>query len=302
MILIVLLYAVLAATFVFAKYAVAYAAPTFLIGFRMIVAGIALLCFCLLKNQGRLGVAKNDWWLFLKTALFHIYLAFTLEFWALQYVGALKTTLIFSATPFIAALLSYFLYNERLNGAKKLGIFVGTVGLFPVLLYAGQGAGAVSSFISVGLPDLALMIAASSAAYAWFLVKELMHRGYSFVLINGLAMLLGGILSLITSLFIDGFTLPISDWGAFLWWVGLLVLSANVIVYNLYGWLLKRYSLTFLSFAGFLCPSFGALYEWGITGQPVSWHYLVSLFFVMLGLYIFYRQELVILNQTQRNS
>ena len=292
MILIVILYAVLASTFVFAKYAVQFATPTFLIGFRMVIAGIMLLGFCLLKGRGRLHINKNDYWLFFKTALFHIYLAFTLEFWALQYVGALKTTMIFSFTPFIAAILAYVLYGERLNMAKKIGIFVGAIGLVPVLLASSESSLGSSAWLSIGLPDVALLGAVISGAYAWFLVKQLMQRGYSFVVINGVAMLVGGFLSLITSLLVSGFTMPVSNWPAFLCWTFMLIISANVIVYNLYGSLLQRYSITFLTFAGFLCPSFGAVYEWVLTSKPVSWHYLVSLALVITGLYIFYRQEL----------
>ncbi len=293
MILIVVLYAILASTFVFAKYAVQFATPTFLIGFRMVVAGIMLLSFCLIKGRGRLHINPDDFWLFFKTALFHIYLAFTLEFWALQYVGALKTTMIFSITPFVAAILAYILYGERLNRAKKLGILVGATGLIPVLLSSGEGAISQSGWLAIGLPDIALLCAVVSGAYAWFLVKQLMEKGYSFVVINGMSMLGGGILSLLSSILVSGFVMPVTNWPAFLWWVSLLIISANIIVYNLYGSLLRRYSITFLTFAGFLCPSFGAMYEWLLTGKAISWHYLVSLVFVMAGLYIFYRQELV---------
>jgi drug/metabolite transporter (DMT)-like permease len=292
MILIVILYAILASTFVFAKYAVAFSTPTFLIGFRMIIAGLMLLGFCLIKGRGRLHINVTDYWLFFKTALFHIYLAFTLEFWALQYVGALKTTMIFAFTPFIAALLAYGLYGERLNRAKKIGILIGATGLVPVLLASGEVSLSQSIWLTIGLPDLALLGAVISGAYAWFLVKQLMQRGYSFVIINGVAMLVGGMLSMITSIMVSGFTMPVSNWPSFLWWTMMLIISANIIVYNLYGALLRRYSITFLTFAGFLCPSFGALYEWGLTGKAVSWHYLVSLVLVIAGLYIFYRQEL----------
>lgn len=294
MILIVVLYAILASTFVFAKYAVQFATPTFLIGFRMVLASVMLLSFCLIKGSGKLGLKPEDYGLFFKTALFHIYVAFTLEFWALQYVGALKTTMIFSITPFVAALLAYLLYNERLNKTKKCGILIGAAGLVPVLLSTGEQLVArAGAWHSISLPDIALLGAVISSAYAWFLVKQLMHKGYSFVLINGIAMLVGGLMSLLTSIVLDGFVMPVSNWPAFLWWVLLLVISANVIVYNLYGSLLRYYSITFLTFAGFLCPSFGAVYEWLLTGKAISWHYMVSLVLVMMGLYIFYRQELI---------
>lgn len=293
MLLIIILYAVLAATFVFAKYAVQCAAPSFLIGFRMVLAGGLLVGYQAFSNRKGLSIKKDDIWLFARTALFHIYLAFTLEFWALQYVSAFKTTMIYATTPFIAAFLSYILYRERLNTRKRVGILIGIAGLIPIFLNAAESSVQVTSLMVFGLPEVALLCSTIFAAYAWFLVKDLMHRGYSLVMINGIAMLGGGILSLITSLVVHGATLPVTDWSMFLLWVGLLIISANIIVYNLYGTLLRQYSITLLTFAGFLCPSFGALYEWLLTGKVISWHYMVSLVLVMTGLYVFYRQELV---------
>jgi drug/metabolite transporter (DMT)-like permease len=292
MFLIITLYAVLAATFVFAKYAVACAAPSFLIGFRMVLAGLCLLGYQAVRNKKALSIKTEDYWLFARTALFHIYLAFTFEFWALQYVGAFKTNMIYATTPFIAASLAYILHKERLNIAKKIGILIGVAGLVPIFLTAQESSLDVASLWVVGLPEVVLFSSACFSAYAWFLVKDLMQRGYALVVINGISMLGGGVLSLITSLIVYGPTIPVTNWHMFLLWVGLLILSANIIVYNLYGTLLRRYSITLLTFAGFLCPSFGALYEWLLTGKCVSWHYFVSLALVMTGLYVFYRQEL----------
>lgn len=310
MILIIVLYAVLALTFIFAKYAVALAKPCFLIGFRMIVAGILLLGYQCFARRKELQIPRADLWLFAQTAIFHIYFAFVLEFWALQYVSALKTTMIYSSTPFISALLSYILLGERLSVLKRVGIAIGLGGLVPVFLVTAaqsvtatvdalnQGTGALAvmpdaSWIgSFMIPEIVLMCAVVSAAYAWFLVKKLMQRGYGLIMINGVAMLLGGVLSMLTAAVMGDLANSVVNWQQFLLWVGLLILSANIIVYNLYGTLLRTYSLTFISFAGFLCPAFGALYEWLFFGGVLSWHYVASFLLVTLGLYVFYRQEL----------
>lgn len=299
MIAVVLLYALLALTFIFAKNAVSFSSPCFLIGFRMIVAGLILLTYqCLILKQG-LSIHKKDLWLFLKTALFHIYFAFILEFWALQYISALKTTLIYSATPFIAALLSYFILNELLSKKQIVGVVIGLFGLAPVIMASAEGMESTMEIAHISLPEIVLFAAVISASYAWFMVKELMNRGYNLGLINGSAMLIGGVLSLVTSALTEGISQPVHDWPNFLLWVGLLIVVANIIVYNLYGWLLRHYSITFISFSGFLCPSFGAFYEWFFMGGSVSWHYLASITLITIGLYVFYRDELKL---RKRNS
>ncbi len=291
MILVALMYAILASTFIFAKKAVSYANPCFLIGFRMCLAGSLLLAYSWLFNRSDFVVKRRDWWLFFKTALFHIYFAFILEFWALQYLTALKTTIIYSATPFVAAVLSYMLLKETLSYKKVLGIVIGVGGLAPVVLAQTSLSEGVS-FGRISLPEGVLFGAVVSASYAWFLVKRLMDKGYGLVLINGVAMVMGGLLSLVTAIFVEGFSAPVSDWSSFLFWLLLLIFSANIVVYNFYGWLLKRYSITFLGFAGWLCPCFGALYEWFFMGGRITWHYMLSLVLIIIGLYVFYQDEL----------
>lgn len=286
MVLVALLYAILATTFILAKNALAYAQPCFLIGFRMTLAGSLLLGFSLVR--GNLMWYRQDWWLLIRVALFHIYFSFILEFWALQYLTALKTTLIYSLTPFIAALLSYVLLKERLSFSKIVGILVGLCGMLPIFIGSGGSLGEV---FQITIPDIVLFGAVVSGAYAWFLVKELLNKGYSLPVVNGIAMLFGGLLSFATSFIIE--TQPfVSGWGDFLFWIGLLILVSNIVVYNFYGWLLGRYSITFLTFAGFLCPSFAMVYDWLLLGGELRMNTLASLALVTIGLYIFYRQEL----------
>ncbi|MBX9831373.1 DMT family transporter [Candidatus Babeliales bacterium] len=292
MILVVILYAILASTFIFAKEAVSYAKPCFLIGFRMIIAGSLLWGSQFFLNRKTAMPKREDWFLFFKTTVFHIYLAFVLEFWSLQYVSALKTTIIYSATPFIAALLSYFLLKERLSFKKLLGVMIGIGGLMPTLLAQASGSELSMELWRISLPEGVLMIAVVSATYAWFLVSQLMKKGYSFGLINGIAMFMGGIMSLATSAVFEGFSSPIKDFWPFMMWVFLLIITANIVFYNMYSWLLQRYSITFLSFSGFLCPCFGTLYDWLFMGGTLAWQTFASLGLITIGLYLFYQDEL----------
>jgi drug/metabolite transporter (DMT)-like permease len=145
-------------------------------------------------------------------------------------------------------------------------------------------------------------MAVVSGAYAWFLVKRLMNRGYGFGLINGVTMLIGGILSMITAGIFEGFAHPVKEVVPFVGWLLLLILSANIIFYNLYGFLLQYYSITFITFAGWLCPFFATFYEWFFMGGTITWHYYVSLVLVTIGLSVFYKDELKKKNITQPSS
>lgn len=293
MFLIVLLYALLASTFVFAKNALDYAQPIFLIGFRMTLAGSLLLGYLLLFKRDWLKIKKTDLFIFARVAFFHVYLAFICEFWSLQYLTSSKTNLIYSLTPFIAATLSYFLLKERLSKKKIMGLVLGVAGICPILVLQTSAFEANVEFMHISLPDVVLLMAVTSASFAWFDIKKLMNKGYSLIMINGAAMLTGGIGAFLTSFATEEFDpAPISDFWPFLKYVLILILLSNVIFYNMYGTLLKKYSITFLTFAGFLCPLFGTFFGWFFRGEAITWHYWVSLSAITMALFIFYREEL----------
>ncbi len=293
MFVIVLLYALLASTFIFAKNAVDYANPFFIIAFRMTLAGLLLLGYLLLFKRKSFKIHRGDWWIFSRVAFFHIYIAFLAEFWSLQYLTSSKANLIYTLTPFIAAFLSYFLLKERLSPRKWLGVAIGILGMCPIFALQNAGVDISNELLSVSVPQFVLLIAVVSASYAWFDIKKLMAKNYSLILINGFAMLAGGIGAAITYLIVKEPGVPATTnfWGFFENVAALIILS-NVIFYNLYGWLLKRYTLTFLTFCGFLSPLFGVFFGWLFRGEAILWQHWVSLGMITVALFIFYREEL----------
>lgn len=121
--------------------------------------------------------------------------------------------------------------------------------------------------------------------------KLVRDKNYSPVMVNGLTMSAGGILALLTT-FSYGDFFPITNIASFSGWLFTVIIISNLICYNLYGYLLKHYSATFLSFAGFICPLFAALYGWGFLGEKITWHFFASSTFVFFGLYLYYREEI----------
>lgn len=112
---------------------------------------------------------------------------------------------------------------------------------------------------------------------------------------NGTSMLLGGMLALISSLFVDSWNpTPMATGKAlpFIAGTAAMTLLYNVGCYNLYGWLLKRYTATFLSFLGLLSPIFASLSGWLLLGEKLSWQIFLSTGIVSIGLFIVYREEL----------
>lgn len=300
MIDIVVLYALLASTFTIGKVVLAYTTPFFLIAFRMLVAAVVLLGYYrFIKKRVGLEVSR-DWPLFASAVLLYIYIPYVFEFWALKYVSSIKANMIFSASPFVSALFAYLLYNHRLTGWQCISLVVGFFGLLPLLLCtsASECKEQTGKLIFV-LADAALVVAMVASSYAWFLVKELMRKKHSLLVINGVTMAGGGFLTLATSIGIDVLLaysrsepiVLVSNIPLFLLGAGALTLIGNIILYPLYGLLLQKYSVTFLSFCGFLSPVFGAFFGWLFINEQVTWYHLFSLLVIAAALALFYQQE-----------
>jgi drug/metabolite transporter (DMT)-like permease len=308
MIFVIILYLLFASTFTLGKAALSYVPPFLFIGVRMLLGGGLLLGYYRFISKRHVLVSKNDYSLFARIILFHIFCAYTLEYWALEQVTSAKACLLYNLSPFITALFSYFLYAERLTVRQLCGLIIGFIGFIPILV-AQSPTEQLSWHIGLlSCYEMALIASVISSAYGWMVMKNLINRGYSFILINGIGMTGGGLLALILSFFREGTpimkevpaVLPqvVATFGILgerLIMCGTysiaLIIIANIICYNLYGYLLSRYSATFLSFAGFMTPLFAALLGWLFLNEQVTWHFFATIGMVIFGLYLFHEKK-----------
>jgi drug/metabolite transporter (DMT)-like permease len=244
-----------------------------------------------LKDKRAFFVHKKDRMLFFQIILFHVYFAYMLDLWSLQYLTSFKSSFLYNLSPFFAAIFSYFYFAEKMTSRKWLGLGIGFCGFLPEIV-SNLSVHTASSLIS--LPEIVMLFAVGSAVYGWIMLRKLVKDGeYSPIMVNGVGMVGGGILALITSYFVEGWAIsPIMQFWPFVRLTALIILVANILFYNFYGYLLTRYTATFLSFAGFTTPLFAALFGWLFLGEMVSWTFFLSLFVVFIGLYIFYQEEL----------
>lgn len=292
MFLLLLMNALFALTFPLGKLAMQYTNALFITGVRMTLAGVILMLYTLLMNKGMVMVKRSDWWLFAKTTIFYVYLAFVPEFWALAYMPSLKANLLWSFAPFISAILGYILLKERLSTPKIVALIIGMLSMIPIFMVDAAGYNEGAQLFAVSLPEMMLLIAITSTSYAWFLMKQLLARGYSLEHINGITMLSGGLLCLVTAIVWPGKTeaLYSDGWVVFGYALALVIVS-NILAYKIYGMSLKRYTVTFLNFTGFLCPIFGAFFAKIIFNEPLYVNYLIGFAGIMVALFLFYRDE-----------
>lgn len=293
MFLVLLLYALFASVFTTAKLALFVSSPLFLIGFRMALAGVLMLGWCYFAKVYK--KPKPMTWLRLALlGAINIYLTNALEVWGLQHLTSFKTCFIYSLSPYLSALFSYFLFSETLSKKKWIGLIIGCIGFVPILLSQTDQELATGSLWLFSWAELAVIGAVITSVLGWMLLQKLVKDDdLAPMQANGFSMLLGGVFALIHSPFVESWQpTPVTDWSIFMVWTVVLIITSNCIAYNLYGYLLKRFSATFMSFSGLSTPYFTALFGALFLQESLTMAFFISSFFVALGLGIFYLEEL----------
>jgi drug/metabolite transporter (DMT)-like permease len=182
------------------------------------------------------------------------------------------------------------MYGEKITIKKCLGLFIGFCGLLPII---GQSSAACSQGGSTFLmPELALLVSVSSMSYGWLIIHRLINtHSYKPTLVNGISMFFGGLLALGTSYFTENPTLLITDIVPFITLLIIIVIVSNLICHNLYGTLLKKFTPTMMSFAGFMSPLFAALYGWLFMAEQLTFEFFLATVTVFIGLSLFYHDE-----------
>lgn len=272
------------------RIAVRVSDPIFFTGVRMVLAGLLLLGY----QWGKSGLACFDRSIVVPLSLFTlfgIYLTNVPEFWALQFLPAAKASFIYSLSPFVSALLSYVCFKERMTRKKLLGMGIGMVGFIAMISYDAPGEIVYCPVGIISWGEMAMIIAAVSTAYGWIAVRPLMRNNTCSALeIVGIGMLAGGAMALIQS--IVRTSVLVYNYQTFFICLAFAVICSSVIGYVLYVYLLRFYTTTFLSFAGFVEPFFAAAMSWFLNGEVVTWRFFACAFLVFMGLSLFYNEEL----------
>ncbi len=300
MILLVIMNLAYAMLFPLSKIALYYASAMFLTGFRMTFAGCLVLLYQYLFRRKHFHLPKGHLALLFKSAFTGIYLTNVLDFWGFNYMTATKSCFLYNLYPLAAAFFGWFYFHETLTKKKWAGLALGLAGAFPMIFgtqpadHVVQGAGYTLAGWSIPLPEIAVLVAIVFSTYGCVVTRQLVcEKNYDSVMTNGLIMILGGILALIHSLFVETWNpVPVTDVNGFLASSFGMMLVSNVIGNSAYIELLKRYSMTFLSFTAFSEPLFTALLDRVFFNIHMPNTFYLSVGIVFVGLYLFYSDEL----------
>lgn len=271
-----------------------YAAPFFIVGSRMSLAGLFLLLYLYIYDRKSLQFDRFTLHRLFLLAVFNVYLTNVCEFWGLQYLSSAKTCLLYSISPFLSALISFIILGEKLNYKKWIALCFGFVSFLPIIFYQSEEEISLGKLGIFSFPELAVFGAATFSVYGWILIRQLQKvRQLSPLMINGYSMFIGGLLTLSHSYSLENWNpVPIYQLSGFLQTSLWMLIISNFICYNLYGFLLRKYSATFMSFAGFSTPIFSMIFATIFLAEDNPWQFWLSLMAVFSSLYFFHREEI----------
>ena len=241
-------------------------------GVRFALAGVVLLIVAAVQRRS----LRTDWVLTGVLALAPFAFAYGLVYWGEQYVPSGLAAVLFGVLPLYTALIgAVLLPDEPLRAPLLVGVLIAIAGLALAFLESVELGAAEKA--AIGATALAL---SPLGAAVGGIAQKLRAAELDAVVLNGWAMLLGGLLLLAVSTVGE-------DWGEFAWTaesVGsilYLAIFGSAITFVTLTVLLRHISAMAVAFLAMLLP-FGALifgaalYDESITVRAVGGAVLVA--------------------------
>lgn len=267
--------------FLLENYAQAFdvAKPFYIAGLRYLLAGVLIFPVALHQLK-KITLTKKDYLSILYYGLFLIALSNALVFWSQQFLPSSLCSIIFSLYPVMVLILSVLLLQEEKAGLLKIaGTLISFMGVFilffdPVILETR-----ISS-----IAFFTMVLSVVFAALPSVLVRKNSIHLNVFVL-NSLGMLLGGILLLLTSFFVES---PLHVPSDFRFWLVLGYLSVFASCYTLiaFFWLMRHVQLTKLSLSAYLTPIVSLIIGVLFYSESLNAQSYIGMMLIFLGIFI----------------
>ena len=254
-----LLAAILGASFLFVRMAAGAIGPMWLTELRTGLAAVAMLIYAR-AARFELGLAQN-WRPYLILGVLNTAVPWGLHAWAGKYIGASYMSILNAATPWFGAIWGVVWLGEKLSWRKLLGLALGMLG---VALLVGFGPIAVNTAV-------VLAVLACISASACFALAGVYAKKHAAALAPR-ALTVGSLIA--ASVLIMPFLPAPPPAAAFTWQVTLAVLGISLVcsaaAYLIYFRLVADVGPTRTFTVAFLIPVFGTLWGALFLDEPVG--------------------------------
>ncbi len=267
----------------------------FLSSFKLVVSALFFLgVICYKKTFFQLTQKlKQDFWLITFICIIATAIPYYLKMYTLKHLNSSVAMLIGSLDPFITAFYSYFIFHERLEKHKILGILLGFFSVF--LLLSSRFPVALEVSKETYIWSIITGIAAIFIGrYGWICTKKLLDVDrYSYAEINLLILMGSGIVFVSASLFFQGvFSVAYFDYHALNKKTILLLLyttiASNIFFYYVYSYFIKNYPITQVSYTGLIIPLSSHFLGWFFLEEGLSISFILSFSMMALSYLTYY--------------
>lgn len=288
---IILFYAILAAVFTFGKQIVTLAQPFFACAIRLIPAGLLLLAVAYKSSKEKLTFNKKDFPTLIGLIIF-VFFMDVFRFVGLQYVASSYGALLSTLSPFMAALFSYYLYKEKLNVKKLAALTLGVGAVLPVIIQSLRSCTDCTSWqLAIGYGALTISTAAV-VIRSYFLKNLVGARNYSISFILGMTYLCVGSIALGISLATESWNpIPTDNIMQVAPYILFILISYSLLAQPLFAYLMKKYSVTLVTFFILSTPLITAGYNWLFYGIKVGIPFLLACVGVGVAFILFNHEE-----------
>jgi drug/metabolite transporter (DMT)-like permease len=266
-------------SFVFIKVAIAEIQPLTLVFLRTLLAALVLLSVCRVTGV-RMPTSFQAWRDYAVLGFFSSSLAFSLIFWAQQFIDASLSSILIAATPFFTVLLAgALLKDERFTPQKILGVIVGFAGVTLVIgprYLLGLGGNLTA--------ELAVLLAAGAYAIAsiW---------GRRFAGEPPLATATGQITTSAVMLlpmaliFENPLHMDIPSWSV-IGAVIALAIFCTALTYLIFFRVLKMAGASNASLVGLVIPAFTMMFAVPLLGEEITLLKIAGMLVVAIGMVV----------------
>lgn len=278
--LLLLLAAMWGPSFLFIKVAVEDIPPLTLVLGRVAI-GATFLSIVLVSQRRKLPNDRLLWRHLAVVALLHNALPWVLLSWGEQYIDSALASILNGTTPLFTIVLAHFLVQgDRMTASKVMGVLLGFVGLFLLILPSLAGGVQASTW---GL--LAVTIAA--ALYGVAIIYSRNHlRGLPPLVAPTSQLLLATLFMFPVAMIVDRpWTLPAPSTAALASLVALGILGTGL-AFIIYYRLIETANPTYISMVTYVIPIFGVILGVLILNEQLTWYALAGFALILLGVMV----------------
>lgn len=265
----------------FTKIALAEMSTPLFIALRFVVAGLILIPFVLIKKE------KLNKSALVSTFLISLLAVSNVTFFALgiKHSNATVAQILYAAVPIIVALISRFLYQEKLNKQKIAGIITGFLGVLVIILapvFFGTVNGANTLF-----GNLLVLIAVVSYSFYTVLSKPLQKKSSPLVITTTFivtTIVIQGLLALFSTPDIANTVTSLTTLTyTSILYVGLLGTAG---FFLLYQYTIKKASPIITSMVFYLQPVFTFIWSMILLKEKLAPEYIIGGAIAFIGAYL----------------